>query len=298
MKEIFVSNYFGMVNIKKSSLYTYHAVESFFARTNFDSSLGDRFYLIDNDNSLLRLPENSKGKCIVIKNEEPKSFAKNVNTILTIALEDDANLIFLNNDIIFTHDWLPPLLKSDAIITLPCCNQYELYKNNEFSLNVAMDLKDFIGYEKSFEEIISWRSKERLGPKYMYSHFLPFYCFRLPHAIASKVGLFDEGFGKGGAEDIDYRIRANLNGFDVAIALDSYVLHFMGKSTWRGAETPEQTEERNYIYKKEFIKKWGEKLANIFLNASNADAEIKKRSLEQEWVNGQYKAIIEKCLLP
>jgi GT2 family glycosyltransferase len=291
-------NYFGMVNINKSNLYTYHAIDSFFARTNFDSSLGDRFYLIDNDNSLLRLPENSIGKCIIIKNEEPKSFAKNVNSILKIALEDQANLIFLNNDIIFTKDWLPPLLKSDAIITLPCCNQYEVYTNNKFSLNPAMDLKDFIGHEKSFEEIIAWRSKERLGPQYKYSHALPFYCFRLPHAIASKVGLFDEGFGKGGAEDIDYRIRANLNGFDVAIALDSYVLHFMGKSTWRGAETPEQTEERDSIYKKEFIKKWGGKLANIFLNPTNADAEIKKHSLEQEWVNKQYKAIIEKCLLP
>ena len=169
-----------------------------------------------------------------MKNEWPKSFAQNVNSILTIALKDDANLVFLNNDIIFTHDWLPPLLKSDAVITLPCCNQYEIYKNNEFSLSVAMDLKDFIGHEKSFEEIIRRRSQERLGPEYMYSHFLPFYCFSLPHAVASKVGLFDEGFGKGGAEDVDYRIRANLNGFDVAIALDSYVLHFMGKSTWGG----------------------------------------------------------------
>jgi GT2 family glycosyltransferase len=293
-----MSNYFGMVNIKKSNLYTYHAIESFFAKTNFDSSLGDKFYLIDNDYSLLRLPENSREKCIVIKNEEPKSFAQNVNSILTIALEEGANLVFLNNDIIFTHDWLPPLLKSDAAITLPCCNQYEVYKNNDFSLNVAMDLKDFIGHEKTFEEIIIRRRKNRFGPEYIHSHFLPFYCFRLPHAIASKVGLFDEGYGKGGAEDIDYRIRANLNGFDVIIALDSYVLHFMGKSTWRGAETPEQTEERDYIYKKEFISKWGEKLANIFLNPSNADAEIKKNSLELEWLNRQYKAIIEKCLPP
>jgi GT2 family glycosyltransferase len=294
----YIPSYFGMVNIKKSSLYTYYAVESFFARTNFDPSLGDRFYLIDNDNSLLRLPENSKGKCIIIKNEEPKSFAKNVNSVLTIALEDDANLVFLNNDIIFTHDWFFPLLKSDAAITLPCCNQYEVYKNSKFALNVAMDLKDFMGHEKSFEEFIGLRSKERLGPKYIYPLFLPFYCFRLPHAIASKVGLFDEGFGKGGAEDIDYRIRANLHGFEVAIALDSYVLHFMGKSTWRGAETPEQTEERNDIYKREFIKKWGEELANIFLYPSNAEAEIKKHSLERELADQKYKAIIEKCLLP
>lgn len=292
----YIPSYFGMINTKKSSLYTYHAVESFFEKTDFDLSRGDRFYLIDNDNSLLKLPENSIGKCVVIKNKEQKSFAQNVNSILSITLQNDVHLIFLNNDIIFTHDWLPPLLQSDAAITLPCCNQYEVFKNGEFSLDVAMDLKDFIGHEKSFEEIIAWRRKERLGPKYMYSHFLPFYCFRLPHAVASKVGLFDEGFGRGGAEDIDYRIRANLNGFEVAIALDSYVLHFMGKSTWRGAETPEQTEERNNIYKKEFVKKWGEKLTNIFLNPSNAEFEIKKHSLEHEWINKKYKTIIEKCL--
>jgi hypothetical protein len=67
-----MSNYFGMVNTKNSSIYTYHAVESFFSRTHFDCSRGDRFYLIDNDNSLLRLPENCNGKVTVVKNQEPQ----------------------------------------------------------------------------------------------------------------------------------------------------------------------------------------------------------------------------------
>lgn len=291
-----MSNYFGMVNTKNSNLYTNYAIESFFAHTDFSASSGDRFYLIDNDKSLLKIPKSAEEQVTIIKNEIPLSFAKNVNQILKIAIEDYADLVFLNNDIIFTPDWLSPLLKAEDKISMPSCNQYEIYKNKGLNLNVAMDLKDYIGHEKSFLEIVSWRNKQKIDVRFFTSHFLPFYCFRLPYSIASKVGFFDESFGKGGAEDVDYRLRANLSGFEVAIAMDSYVLHFMGKSTWRGAETQQEIEERNHIYIDAFRKKWGEKLTNIFLIPTNADTQIKKLSLDQQWIDKNYQSIIKKCL--
>ena len=77
---------------------------------------------------------------------------------------------------------------------------------------------------------------------------MPFYCFKIPYKILFDVGKFDTSFGKGGGEDIDYRIRCANKNFDVNFLTDSYLLHFQGKSTWDGVESPKETEKRNKIY--------------------------------------------------
>jgi GT2 family glycosyltransferase len=289
-------NFFGMVNTNKSNSYTNYALDSFFKKTTFDSASGDKFYLIDNDHSLLDIPSNAREKVIIVKNDRPKSFAENVNQVLNLALSSEADLIFLNNDIIFTDGWLSPLLERENSITLPLCNQYECYKNNDFEIKGAMDLQDYIGNEKHFDALINWRKSLPRDDKYIALNFIPFYCFRLPLSVALQVGYFDEGFGKGGAEDIDFRIRANLKGFSVELVVDSYVLHFMGKSTWRGGETPEETTIRNQIYFEKFVAKWGIDLANIFLDPSKSQSVIEKFSLQDQWNKKDYKSIIERCM--
>lgn len=288
--------FFGMVNTKKSSEYTYYALDSFFKKTSLAASAGDKFYLINNDKSPLDIPDNAREKITLLKNETPKSFAENVNQILKLAVAEEADLIFLNNDIIFTDDWLNPLMEKDDAITLPSCNQYERYESPSFELKTAMDLQDFIGNEKHFETLMQWRKSLPRVDKYIALNFIPFYCFRLPIKAALKIGYFDEGYGVGGAEDIDFRIRANLEGIPVELAMDSYVLHFMGKSTWRGAETADETAKRNKIYFERFRSKWGEDLSNIFLDTTKSDNVIKKFSLQSQWEKKDYKAIIEKCM--
>ena len=61
------------------------------------------FYLIDNDNS-----NNSEflefKELKLINNKKPLSFAQNVNQIIDKAIKNNKNLIFLNNDIIFTKE--------------------------------------------------------------------------------------------------------------------------------------------------------------------------------------------------
>jgi GT2 family glycosyltransferase len=90
-----------------------------------------------------------------------------------------------------------------------------------------------------------------------------FFAVKIPYSVYSKVGNLDESFGAGGGEDRDYCIRCYQAGFELRYALNSYILHFQGKSTWRGAETSEQTAARNRFYTGRFRDKWGTALFDV-----------------------------------
>jgi glycosyltransferase involved in cell wall biosynthesis/GT2 family glycosyltransferase len=248
--------YFCMVNTKNSQEYTYKALETFAKHTRLNQ--GDKFFLIDNDDSF----QHKINGINLIKNKTPQSFAKNVNQVLSEAIENKADFVMLNNDIIFTENWLEPLINHNSI-TLPLCNQYITEKTNKFEVLPAMDISEYIGNEKEFDDIskkITSRNLNFNQPK-----LISFYCFYLPYSISSVVGLFDEDFGKGGGEDVDYRLRAHLKGYETRLVSNSYVLHFMGKSTWRGGETQEETQKRNEEYYQHFVSKWGKETADDLL---------------------------------
>ena len=94
-----MSNLFAMVTLKSSHHYTVYAIESFFKNTELHDN--DEFLLIDNDGCELDQFSIYK-KIKTIKNKSPLSFAENVNQAINKAIKDKKNLIFFNNDIIFT----------------------------------------------------------------------------------------------------------------------------------------------------------------------------------------------------
>ena len=126
---------------------------------------------------------------------------------------------------------------------------------------------------------------------------LPFFCVKVPFQIWSTVGQLDESFGKGGAEDNDYCLRAHEAGFSVEYALESYLLHFSGKSTWDGAETPDETKERDELYLTRFQGKWGEALTALSIKGdiTSLYANQKAFSLFQQ---GQFGGVVEALMNP
>jgi len=247
-----IPKYFCMIHTEKSKEYTYKAIESFIKHTKFTEV--DKFFLIDNDNSFVGEPQGIE----IVKNQSPKSFAENINQILKNAIENNSDFVLLSNDIIFTPNWLEPLIGNDSI-NIPISNQQVTAKTDKFELKPLMDLSDYIGNEVELD-IIS----NRITTEYSLTEqpkVIPYYCFYLPYTISSKVGLFDENFGLAGGEDIDYRLRAELEGFETKIITKSFLLHFMGKSTWRGGETDIEISERNQKYYQYFISKWGNDMA-------------------------------------
>jgi GT2 family glycosyltransferase len=252
---------FVMISTKRSLFYTRHALASFFRCT--DVTAADKFILIANDHDATEF--RSDQRLEVIENKSPQSFSANVNVALRAAKDTGADVLLLNNDMIFTEGWLPPLLQFPNAITLPMCNQQYQYREGDLDLRYLMEWDQFADRFEMLQQIARSHKERFVENPTQTDLLMPLYCFHLPNKILHEVGEFDESFGHAGGEDVDYRLRTLLSGYDVVYAGQSYVLHFMGKSTWRSGEPPAETAARDQAYFARFRQKWGDDAAAIFL---------------------------------
>ena len=141
------------------------------------------------------------------------------------------------------------------------------------------------------------KHKKKFKPNLKFQGLLmPFYCFKVPYKILCEVGYFDKSFGIGGGEDIDYRIRCAIKGYEINFLLESYILHFHGKSTWDGAETKFQTEIRNEIYIKAFKKKWGSEMTQLFILRKNFSNILSEKGLEDLFKQGKFGELARRMI--
>ena len=283
-----------MVTIQRSNVYTNYAVKSFFENTKLNKD--DEFFFINNDGCDLEKYYSDK-KIKIIKNKLPLSIAQNINQIIEKALKHKKDLVFLNNDIIFTKNWFRPLQLNSKDISIPVNNQIFPYESEcgNLKLNVTMNLKDFNGNYSLLENIVE-KHKKKFKPNIKFETLLmPFFCFKIPYEILSKVGYFDDNFIHG-AEDVDYRIRSIIKGHNVNFLLDSYLLHFHGKSSWDGGETTNEVKERNRKYTEVFLKKWGDEMTKIFILRKDFIEIINKKGLEDIFKEGKFSELVKKIL--
>jgi hypothetical protein len=90
-------------------------------------------------------------------------------------------------------------------------------------------------------------------------------------------------------------VRAHQAHFPVAWALGSYVLHFMGKSTWRGAETPQQRQQREQTYLAAFQAKWGEALLEALV-LGRTERLIALPGVAEALVGGDFRGVVAGAL--
>tara|TARA_B100000029_G_C17502123_1_gene933039 strand:- start:573 stop:1442 length:870 start_codon:yes stop_codon:yes gene_type:complete len=287
-----MSNIFAMVTLKSSDFYTSYALKSFFKNTDF--GINDEFLLINNDKCELK-KYSIYEKINTIENNEPLSFGKNVNQAIKLAIKKKKDLIFLNNDIIFTENWFLPLKSNNSSISIPVNNQLFQYQSDcgNLRLNVTMRIEEFKENYHLLNDIVqTHKRKYKPGQKFQ-TLLMPFFCFKIPFKILSDIEYFDESFVDGG-EDIDYRIRCAIKGYEVNFLIDSYLLHFHGKSTWDGNETPNQTKQRNEAYTKAFLKKWKQELTQIFIMRKDFLDVLKKKNLEELFNKRKFGELIRK----
>jgi len=289
-----MSNLFSMVTLRSSLDYTHYSIDSFFKNTELNED--DEFLLIDNDGCELKKFYNNK-KIQIIKNRLPLSFAGNVNQSIDRAIEKKKDLIFLNNDIIFTKDWFQPINLNNKSISIPANNQIFPYVSDCGNLKIGpvMNLKDFNNNFELLNEIVKkHKEKYKLLTKAQ-SLLMGFFCFKIPNHIMNKTGHFDDVFVHGG-EDVDYRIRCAKKGYEVDFILDSYLIHFYGKSSWDGAETEEEIRKRDKKYTEAFLKKWGKEMTQIFILRKNFQNILIEKELNEIFKKGKYGDLIRKLL--
>ena len=281
-----------MVTIKNTNSYTDLALKSFFKNTPIKND--DDFFLIDNDGCETE-KFSTYGEIKIIKNNNPLNFAENVNQVIDIAIKNKKDLIFLTNDLIFTEDWIKPVLLNSSSISIPSNNQIFQYQSDceNLKLKITMNFNDF-NENYDLLNIIAKKHKRKFNPNQKFQTLLmPFSCFKIPYEILNQVGYLDTSYGTGGGEDVDYRIKCAIKGHEVNFLIDSYLMHFHGKSTW-GAETRKQTEERNKKYTEVFLKKWGHDLTQIFILRKDFESILKKKNLEELFKKGKFGDLIRK----
>jgi GT2 family glycosyltransferase len=249
-------------------------------------------FLIDNDRSYVEPPADAR--LIVLRNETPRGFAANLNEMLRRARADRADTFFLNNDLVFTPHWLEPLVLNLPVMLSPLSNGQEPCQRNGWHCGPVLDLGDYLGHEDTLAEIVRRRQATVRGYQPVLN--LPFFCVKIPWAVQEAVGELDERFGAGGGEDWDYCLRCHAAGFPVQYALDSYVLHFMGKSSWRGPETPAQSQARDEAYLQAFRAKWGPRLLEAVRDPRAAAAA--NGPAGQAWQRGHFRRVIELLASP
>ena len=254
-------NIFGMVTTRHSDRYTSYALSSLIEHTKLQPE--DEVILIDNDRTYTELPAECRDRVRIRVNETPRSFAANLNQTMDHARERQADIVFLNNDLIFSPAWFEPLRARGPFLVSPLSNAEITYTEGSLRCKLGMDLEEYLGKEKLFREVV--RRHRKLAQGYLKVLSFAFFAVKIPYDVYSVVGRLDESFGVGGGEDRDYSIRCYERGFELRYAMSSYILHFQGKSTWRGAETAQQTEARNRFYTEKFRQKWGEALFEVML---------------------------------
>lgn len=279
-------NLYAMISTKNSRSYTDIALNSFLKSTKLQNN--EEFILIDNDNE-----RNYPSEVTVIANDVPKSFAKNCNEM--IAKADGRNFFLLSNDVVFTPGWNEPLKQYSNVLSLPSCNQTHVYSSNGLKLQSSMRIDEYNNQYFELSEIVKLH-KGQNSAGFFERLLMGFYVFMLPAKVYNKVGLFDEQFGVGGGEDVDYRIRCIEKSIPVKYISQSYLLHFAGKSTWDGPEQQNEIDQRNKQYFELFSKKWGQNLANLCLVGGNTRHVIEKFQLQMLIQNQKFSDAINYVL--
>lgn len=278
---------YAMISTRNSRYYTDQAVSSFLKSTKLSTQ--DEFYLIDNDNE----GDYDYGVNVTVNNT-PKSFAANVNDMINRA--DGRDIFVLSNDVIFTPGWNEPLKQYSNILLLPSCNQTHLYTSSDGTLELkpSMQIDEYRNWYSLID--CAKQHQKNLKQGFFERLLMGFYVFRLPPAIYNTVGFFDEQFGVGGGEDVDYRLRTINLGYEVKYHSQSYLLHFAGKSTWDGPEKAEQTLIRNREYRSKFVEKWGEDLSNLCLVGGDPGSVIDRYNLYEPINNQKFNLAIKTLL--
>jgi len=147
-----------------------------------------------------------------ILNSENLGYSKGNNIGIKSVLDKEYKYIaLLNNDILFTPNWLQNVLE-----TFECDKQLGMVspRNNE---KCNLTPKNYLkGYKK-------YLSKFKKNMKYVVTPF--FSCVVIKKEVFEKIGLFDEAFSPAFWEDNDLSFRAMYAGYSLCYANSAFIFH-------------------------------------------------------------------------
>ncbi len=187
----------------------------------------------------------------LIENNENLGYSKGNNIGIKEVLDKDYQYIaLLNNDILFTPNWLSGTIsKFEEDLSLGMVSP-RIQKGKK------------ITKENYLNKYKSYLSKFKGSLKYTIEPL--FCCVFIKKEVIDKIGLLDENFSPAFWEDNDYCFRAMYNGYSLAISNQSFVFHnHSTTSSSIDKSIPERNKE--YFFKKHPLGKyiWEHKRTNV-----------------------------------
>lgn len=181
-----------------------------------------------------------------IFNRKNRGFAAGNNQ--GIRVSTGRYVVLLNNDTVLTPNWLVNLvycgecISSSGIIG-PRTNAVASKQLIEVSYK---DLEEMQRFARSFNRTDSsrWFQVDRLSA----------FCFVIKREVIDSIGLLDERFQIGIAEDDDYCIRARKAGYLLYCAGDTFIHHFRSRTFIGNGIDRERIGRINH---QKLKKKWG-----------------------------------------
>jgi len=154
---------------------------------------------------------------VIDNNQTNRGFAKAVNLGIKQALQQQAtHILLVNQDVVIQKNFLPPLLKNKADIVAPII---KFKRNNRW-------VQDWGGQINFLSGTTKHRSSS--GP----IDYLSGCVVLIKAAVFQKIGLFDERFFLY-FEDVDFCLRAQKAGLQIAVEPKSTAVHFLEEGRQR-----------------------------------------------------------------
>ncbi|MBN1872348.1 MAG: glycosyltransferase family 2 protein [Candidatus Omnitrophica bacterium] len=147
---------------------------------------------------------------LIIRNEENVGNSKGANQ--GIRASDAEYVCILDNDTIVTENWLTEMVG---------------VAEKDEKIGIVNPLSNFGSkrpFGKEWKDIAADLYKRNKG-SYTETAAAIGFCFLIKRKVIEKIGVWPEDYGPGYFEDTEYSITAIENGFKIAIAQGSYVVH-------------------------------------------------------------------------
>jgi GT2 family glycosyltransferase/polysaccharide pyruvyl transferase WcaK-like protein len=187
-----------------------------------------------------------------IRNETRQGFPYNCNRIISNSC--GRYICLLNSDTIVTHHWdrrLIDVLKTrpDLAITGPSTS-YGVAKNHDRTAQ-QLDEVHARRFDMSYEEIQAFAAtlQDREASSVEETEYLNGFCMMLNSEIIPKVGFFDEKFGLGSREEVEFIDRVRMAGYGCGWVKYAYVHHYGNRSfDPYGVSTKQLWEKNKQLY--------------------------------------------------
>ena len=161
------------------------------------------------------------------RNPENLGFLKNCNRAVSELDGTDNDIILLNSDAAITEgliDTLRHVLISDSSIAAVSPRS-----NNATITTIPIKAAKHKGLSPQKSYKVFLKIKDKL-PEYNTSPVAHGFCMLMRRSVIDKIGMFDEIFGKGYGEEVDFCMRAASHGYKNAISNRAFAYHLEARS--------------------------------------------------------------------